>query len=276
METASCQILHTLRLNNNTKYHGTPKPHLRFLPLFSYTSPRNFNFRNKSSQFKRFMASALPSNDQNSSQELAVLLEVEGVLMDVYRLGNRQAFNVAFRKLGLDCANWTEPIYLDLVRKSAGDEERMLILYFNRIGWPTSLPTSEKGTFMKSVLREKKNALDDLVVSKSLPLRPGVEEFIDDAYNEGVPVIILTSYSKGGDKIARSIVEKLGDKRISNIKMVGNEEVEQSFYGQLILGKGVSSSLDEQLAKEARKAGRLPSCGGLHSTFYSHVTTKLL
>ncbi|KAL6991988.1 hypothetical protein U1Q18_010099 [Sarracenia purpurea var. burkii] len=202
METASCQILHTLRLNNNTKYHGTPKPHLRFLPLFSYTSPRNFNFRNKSSQFKRFMASALPSNDQNSSQELAVLLEVEGVLMDVYRLGNRQAFNVAFRKLGLDCANWTEPIYLDLVRKSAGDEERMLILYFNRIGWPTSLPTSEKGTFMKSVLREKKNALDDLVVSKSLPLRPGVEEFIDDAYNEGVPVIILTSYSKGGDKIA--------------------------------------------------------------------------
>lgn len=78
--------------------------------------------------------------------------------MDVYHLGNRQAFNVgaeekvtffmlletwnqyfiqtitnsfgirvtefesfffdvsAFQKLGLDCANWTEPIYLDLVR----------------------------------------------------------------------------------------------------------------------------------------------------------------
>lgn len=30
--------------------------------------------------------------------------------------------------------------------------------------------------------------------------------------------------------------------------------MQQSFYGQLILGKGVSSSLDEQLAKEARKA----------------------
>lgn len=130
----------------------------------------------------------------------------------------------------------------------------MLILYFNRIGWPTSLPTSEKGSFMKSVLREKKNALDDLLISKSLPLRPGVEDFIDDAYNEGIPVVILTAYSKSGDKIARSIVDKLGNDRISKIKMVGNEEVERSFYGQLVLGKGASSSMDEQLAQEARKA----------------------
>ncbi|KAL7241408.1 hypothetical protein ACSBR1_014074 [Camellia fascicularis] len=145
--------------------------------------------------------------------------------------------------------------------KSASDEERMLILYFNRIGWPTSLPTSEKGSFMKSVLREKmhgvwycKNALDDLLISKSLPLRPGIEDFVDDAYNEGIPVVILTAYSKSGDKIARSIVDKLGNDRISKIKLVGNEEVERSFYGQLVLGKGASSSMDEQLAQEARKA----------------------
>jgi hypothetical protein len=40
-------------------------------------------------------------------------------------------------------------------RKAHGDEKRMLVLFFDRIGWPTSLPTSEKGSFMKSVLREK-------------------------------------------------------------------------------------------------------------------------
>lgn len=34
-------------------------------------------------------------------------------------------------------------------------------------------------------------------------------------------------------------------------------EVEESFYGQLVLGKGVSSSLDEKLISEARKAGIL-------------------
>ncbi|XAR59390.1 hypothetical protein NMG60_11015216 [Bertholletia excelsa] len=255
MATVSYPIPNNFGTHDKAKYPEIFRYNLRFLPLFSCTLPLNFNFRCKGLQFKRFAASDSPFStfEHDLSQELAVLLEVEGVLMDVYRLGNRQAFNVAFQKLGLDCANWTEPIYLDLQRKGAGDEERMLILYFNRIGWPTSLPTSEKGTFIKGVLQQKKNALDELVLSKSLPLRPGVVDFIDDAFNKGIPLVILTAYSKNS-KIARSIVEKLGDNRISNLKIVGNEEMEQSFYGKLVLGKGVSSSLDEQLAKEARKA----------------------
>ncbi|KAF8408634.1 hypothetical protein HHK36_004697 [Tetracentron sinense] len=78
--------------------------------------------------------------------------------------------------------------------------------------------------------------------------------FIDDALNEGIPVAILTAYSKIGDKMARFVICKLDHKRISKMKIVGKEEVEQSFYGQLVLGKGVSYGLDEQLAKEARKA----------------------
>ncbi|KAI8524672.1 hypothetical protein RHMOL_Rhmol13G0166200 [Rhododendron molle] len=276
METASCRILHTLGINNrrSSKYHQIPLNHLHFPPLLSYTCRKSFNFRGNSLQFKKRFTASGSSLQQNSSQQLAVLLEVEGRIAPQVRharhtpmmspittsgpngclsLGQSSSLQ-SFRKLGLDCANWTEPIYLDLVRKSTGDEEMMLILYFNRIGWPSSLPTSEKETFMKSVLREKKKALDDLVLSKSLPLRPGVEDFIDDACDEGIPVVILTAYSRSSDKIARSIVEKLGEHRISKIKMVGNDEVEQSFYGQLVLGKGVSSSLDEQLAKEARKA----------------------
>lgn len=194
------------------------------------------------------------SSKQNPSTEFAVLLEVDGVLIDAYRLGNRRAFNVAFQKLGLDCANWTQPIYQDLVRKSDGDEERMLVLFFNRIGWPTSLPTSEKGAFIKSVLREKKNALDEFVASKSSLLRPGVEDFIDDASNKGIPVVILTAYGKSVEKIARSIIDKLGHERISKLKIVGNEEVEKSLYGQLVRHKGILSGTNEELANEAMKA----------------------
>lgn len=55
--------------------------------------------------------------------------------------------------------------------------------------------------------------------------------------------------------IIRSIVEKLGTDRISKIKIIGDDEVKQSFYGQLVFGKGVSSGLDEQLAKAVNKAG---------------------
>ncbi|XP_030516364.2 CBBY-like protein isoform X3 [Rhodamnia argentea] len=218
------------------------------LPLFIYS-----NFFRKNSRACDFIALSSLSG-QDPPQELALLLEVEGVLVDAYRKANRQAFNLAFRKLGLDCANWTQPVYLDLVRKSAAGEERMLILYFNRIGWPTSLPTSEKSSFVKSVLREKKNAMDELMMSKDLPLRPGIQDFIDNAWDEGIPVLIMTAYSKSGDKIARSVAEKLGQERISKVKIIGPAEVEQSLYGQLVLGKGVSSGLDEVLAKEVAKA----------------------
>ncbi|XP_043698567.1 CBBY-like protein isoform X2 [Telopea speciosissima] len=255
MESASCSILCTLSLSCNQ----TPKLKTTFLhsiPSVASISRRNFRYFGKNLQFSRVLASNPLSNplDENPSQQLAVILEVEGVLMDVYRLGNRQAFNVAFQKLGLDCANWTEPIYLDLLRKTGSEEEMMLVLYFNRIGWPTSLPTNEKETFMKSVLREKKNALEEFVMAKSLPLRPGIENFVDDALHEGIPVVIVTAYNKSYDKMARSIIEKLGNERVSKIRTVGKEEVEQSLYGQLVYGEGVTSGLDEQLAKEAIKA----------------------
>ncbi|XP_049931170.1 CBBY-like protein isoform X2 [Nymphaea colorata] len=160
-------------------------------------------------------------------RELAVLLEIEGVLVDFYHSGNRQAFNEAFQKLGLDCANWTDPIYIDLARKSGGDDERMLILFFNKIGWPTSLPTNEKESFVRKILQEKRNALDDYVRTKDLPVRPGA---------------------------LKSISQKLGLEKLSKIKIVGKDEVGNSLYGQVVLGKGVASSLDEQLMKEARKA----------------------
>ncbi|OIT06196.1 PREDICTED: haloacid dehalogenase-like hydrolase domain-containing protein At3g48420 isoform X1 [Nicotiana attenuata] len=257
METASCPILKTFcfSTNNSSKLYNVPRKSLSFLPPKNYLSTTSSIGKLYSDGYFVNSSSSFSSSTQdNPPQQLALLLEVEGVLMDVYRLGNRQAFNAAFRKLGLDCANWSQPVYQDLVRKSIGDEEKMLVLFFNRIGWPTSLPTSEKETFMKSVLREKKIALDELVMSKSLPLRPGVEEFIDEAYEEGVPVVMLTSYCKCGEKPARSIIEKLGNDKMARIKILGMEEVKQSFYGQLVFGEGVASDLGEQLAKEARKA----------------------
>lgn len=194
------------------------------------------------------------SSDDASSDQIAVLLEVDGVLIDAFRSGNRHAFNVAFQKLGLDCAKWTEPIYTDLSRKGAGDEERMLALYFNRIGWPTSLPTNEKDTFMRGVLEEKKKALAEFMSSKNTPLRPGIEKFIDDACDEGICIVILTASSKFGEKTARAIVEKLGLERMLKVKVIGKKEIEESLYGQLVHGLGKFSGLDEELANEASKA----------------------
>jgi len=50
-------------------------------------------------------------------------------------------------------------------------------------------------------------------------------------------------------------MEKLGDDRSIKVIIVGNKEVEQSLYGQLVLGKVIASGLDEELANEAKRAG---------------------
>ncbi|KAM1694547.1 hypothetical protein EV1_033248 [Malus domestica] len=92
----------------------------------------------------------------------------------------------------------------------------MVNLYFNRIVWTSSLPTIGKEAFVKNVLQKKKMEMDAFFMSGKLPLRPGVDEFLDDAYKEGIHVVVLTTYSKSGDQIGRSIVEKL--KRGRNFK----------------------------------------------------------
>ncbi|EXB75125.1 hypothetical protein L484_025899 [Morus notabilis] len=260
MEFALCPnpMLTALRFSTTarTQFCSVTRNHLSFFPPFSSNFPEKIsNFLGKCPHTNpplTPLCSNYPpdylGDDETSSQGLGVLLEFEGVLVDAYRLGNRQAFNTAFRKLGLDCASWSEPVYLDL------------------IGWATSLPTSEKSSFVKRVLQEKETAFNEFLVSKDLPLRPGVEEyvlipirsgFIDDANNGGVPVVILTAYSRNADKIARSITEKLGHERVSKVKIIGNEEVEQSMYGQLVRNKEFSSGLNEELAKQANEAGKL-------------------
>lgn len=50
-------------------------------------------------------------------------------------------------------------------------------------------------------------------------------------------------------------MEKLGNDRSTKVITVGNKEVEQSVYGQLVSGKLIASGLDEELAKEATIAG---------------------
>ena len=50
-------------------------------------------------------------------------------------------------------------------------------------------------------------------------------------------------------------MEKLGDDRSIKVIIVGNKEVEQSLYGQLVSGKVIASGLDEELANEAKRAG---------------------
>ncbi|KAI5446879.1 hypothetical protein KIW84_014647 [Lathyrus oleraceus] len=178
----------------------------------------SFGFPGKSPRDTTAIIAASSTDDSGvTSQDLAVFLEVHGVLVDAYRVGNRIAFNKAFEKLGLDCASWNEPVYSDLLR----------------LGGLRHYPQMRRDSSQKVFCWKR---------------------FIDDAYNEGVPVVVLTAYTKSGDNIARSILEKLGNDRSKKVIIVGIKEAEQSLYGQLISGKVIAYGLDEELAKEATRA----------------------
>ncbi|CAM6094884.1 unnamed protein product [Calypogeia fissa] len=196
----------------------------------------------------------------SSRTSIAVLMEVEGVLADVHRYGHRQAFNLAFEELGLDCAQWTEAVFADLMRFYSLKKvccSRFYVftkvLLRKAIGWPSTLPTNEQAAFIKKVLQVKSRALEKLAGSTSIPLRPGLDKFVDEVLDAEVPLIVLTAYYKGGEQFARLLVDQLGE-RSRKIMFVGKAEVENSSYGQLVFGEGASSSLDEQLAVAASRA----------------------
>lgn len=73
-------------------------------------------------------------------------------------------------------------------------------------------------------------------------------------------------------KTFRSILEKLGNDRSKKVIIVGIKEAEQSLYGQLISGKVIAYGLDEELAKEATRAGiYFLSCSLCRCTSCMHI-----
>ena len=60
------------------------------------------------------------TTSSTASPPRLLIIECDGVLVDVHSEIHLPAFNTAFRELGLDCANWTPAIYTDLIRMGDG------------------------------------------------------------------------------------------------------------------------------------------------------------
>jgi len=63
-------------------------------------------------------------------------------------------------------------VYHDLLRVGDGSGEGMLCSFFNTIGWPATLATSEQDSFVATVLARKARRVAALVAA-GLPLRAG-------------------------------------------------------------------------------------------------------
>eukprot|EP00850_Spirogloea_muscicola_P023525 SM000363S13649 [mRNA] locus=s363:35639:37385:- [translate_table: standard] len=106
-----------------------------------------------------------------------------------------------------------------------------------------SLTTSEQGAELAS-----------LIEKGSVPLRPGVTEFIDEVLEAELPLAFLTAHSRLGEKLCRVVVSQLGEERLRRTEVIGDEQVQGSAYGQVVLGRGASAGIDETLAAQLASA----------------------
>ena len=67
---------------------------------------------------------------------LLVIVECDGVMIDVQTAGHRVAFNEAFKKLSITSTDWTPTEYATLLRSGGGTAEGMIERYFHFYGYP--------------------------------------------------------------------------------------------------------------------------------------------
>ena len=68
--------------------------------------------------------------------------------------GHRVAFNKSLARMGYECAQFTPPIYNDLLQGGDGTAEGLVTAYFKCMGWPMMLATSDQPLFIKKAGRD--------------------------------------------------------------------------------------------------------------------------
>jgi len=82
-------------------------------------------------------SSSSPHSDEyNLDRPLLVIVECDGVMIDVQTDGHRVAFNEAFKKMSIMSADWTPAEYASLLRSGGGTAEGMIERYFHFYGYP--------------------------------------------------------------------------------------------------------------------------------------------
>ncbi|KAI8469587.1 MAG: hypothetical protein J3K34DRAFT_423281 [Monoraphidium minutum] len=144
-----------------------------------------------SARQRRSRPVARAADAQGDDEPCALLVEVDGALTDLAIDGHREAFNRAFKDLGLDCANWSAPLYNDLMSHSDGTGEGLVSAYYSRIGWPLTVGKGEEGVFAHKVHDLKQQHLRRMLRGGQLPLRQDVQRVLQDAVASGAAVALL-------------------------------------------------------------------------------------
>jgi HAD superfamily hydrolase (TIGR01509 family) len=143
----------------------------------------------------------------------AVVLDVDGTLVDSERDGHRVAFNRAFEEAGLP-DRWDVERYGELLAVTGG--ERRLNAYFEEQG----MPEDEREELASRLHARKTEIFTEMASQGEIEARPGVRELLDELADAGIRLAVATT---GSRKWVDPLLERLfGHGRFEVI--VGSEE----------------------------------------------------
>ena len=142
---------------------------------------------------------------------MVVIIECDGVLVDIHNNGHRRAFNMAFEEMGYSCSQWSTPIYFDLLRFGDSTGPGLIKTYFEMVGWPIMLSTSDRQAFVDRLYSTKQRIFKELLHMGDIELRNGVVEFVDDILSDEIaPVIVGGTASAPDEGVLECVLGLLG------------------------------------------------------------------
>ncbi|CAI5502641.1 unnamed protein product [Closterium sp. Naga37s-1] len=161
----------------------------------------------------------------------------------------------ALSSLAFDEHRLSPSRYRDLHRKCAGNFELLLSTHFNASAWPIpSLDAQAKQALLQRLLNLKAQALSRALQQGSVPLRPGLVDFLQDAVTGGVHVAVLAGLARSGEETARGVLRGMPAALRQRVHVVGEQEARESAFGQVVLGGGALAGVDEALAAHMAQA----------------------
>ncbi len=134
------------------------------------------------------------------SQIKAIFFDQDGVIIDTERDGHRVSFNRAFAERGLD-VEWSIEAYHDYLQIGGGKER--MTRYFDKHGYPADVSADGRKAFVQNLHERKTAIFVEMIESRQLPLRPGVQRLMRQARDAGIGVGICTT---SNEKVANAIV----------------------------------------------------------------------
>lgn len=143
------------------------------------------------------------------NQLKAIIFDVDGTLAETERDGHRVAFNLAFKEAGLGWF-WDEQLYGKLLAVTGGKERIRYYLSDFNTGFDY---TGDIEQLIRDLHAFKTKHYVELLASKAIGLRPGVERLFNEIRDAGLRMAIATTTTP--ENVTALISSTLGDEALT-------------------------------------------------------------